>query len=146
MIRSALLAIVDAIVGAVVPSETEHVPSDRISNGGFDVADVWSIHGASWTIGAGIATAATGGGLNQTFSLVNSGLPVTITADVTNVNLATLTIRFLMDGAITQVAYASIPAAGPLTVNVTATAEFNGVRFTASNFTGLTLDNVTLTA
>lgn len=144
--KSVARGIVDSLAAAQTDGAAT-APYDRITNGDFATADVWSIQGASWTIGSGVATSATdGGGLNQAIALVLSGTSVTITADVTNTNGATLTIRFLMDGAIVQVASASIPADGPFSVTAIAGAEFNSVRFTATNFLGMTLDNVTLTA
>lgn len=149
MIRSLVRALVDAIVGALIPTDTPYVATERLSNRGFTDGAGWTIEGASWTIAGGVATSGTlvaDAGLTQSFSLVTSGTSGTFLADVTNATDVVFRIRLLMDGVIVQTIYQDNPEPEPsiLSVPFTASAEFNGIRFVANS--GLVLDNVSLIA
>ena len=146
MIRSLVRSLIDAIVGALVPTDTPYVATERLVNRGFVNSTSWTIEATSWTIAAGKATSGTGDGLSQSFSLVNSGVAVAFAADVTNINDVVLEVLLQMDGITVQTIYNTDPVAGLLSVTAVAQAEFNGIKFKASGATGLTLDNVSLIA
>ena len=128
--------------------DTEYTPVERITNGGFANASGWTIEGATWVIGGGVATNVSDGTIRQTLvtgSVLPSGGSIQVSFDVGGVQ-ETIFVFTYIGGVKAQQLYGQSPLPGTVTINTTATAEWDTVAFEGFIATGLTIDNVSVIA
>jgi hypothetical protein len=132
------------VVRSIVRDEADS-GTERIANGAFASGASWTITGAKWTIGSGLATeAGTGNGLNQTLSqTITAGQPYAFSVSVGG-SIQGLDIIFTSGGTPTETIYSGIPIAATISVSGWAAANFDGIRFQTTSFGSTTLDNVSL--
>ena len=143
MIGSVVQSIVGAIISALTGASTAF---ERITNGGFDSGDSWTITSAKWSIAAGVASElGTGNGLNQTIAAIASGTPWTFSCDVGGTPQG-LEISLTSGGVVTDVLYSGLPLGATISESGTTTASADGIRIESYSAGSATVDNVSLIA
>lgn len=132
------------IVSSIVRGDDE-AGTERIRNGGFANGDNWTITGAKWTIGSGVASeVSTGNGLNQTLeSTITAGQPYILRCDIGGACQG-IQVIFTSGGTPTETIFGGIPIFGRIAQSGHAVADFDGVRFQTTSAGTTTIDNVSL--